>query len=78
VRLGDWQQLKRMRARTPAMKLELRVDAVGLEDDRLLRKGPGDRAEELIVQGLRRGRRGACLCWASIALTARLGIAKPF
>jgi hypothetical protein len=35
-------------------------------------------AEAAIADGMRRGRRGAWLFWALIALTAYLGVAKPF
>lgn len=49
-----------------------------IEGFRLLRQGPDDRAEALIAAGIRRGRRGAYVFWAVIALTAWLGIAKPF
>lgn len=49
-----------------------------VEGFRLLREGPDERAEALIAAGLGRGRRGAYLFWVVIALTAWLGIAKPF
>jgi hypothetical protein len=49
-----------------------------IEGLRLLQQGPDQHAEALIAAGLRRGRRGAYLFWAVIALTAWLGISKPF
>ncbi len=62
-----------------AIGLYLRTVIKGwIEGFTLLRQGPDERAEALIAAGLRRGRRGAYLFWAVIALTAWLGIAKPF
>lgn len=43
-----------------------------------LRHGPNPEAEQLIADGIRRGKRGAYVFWAMIAFTAYLGIAKPF
>jgi hypothetical protein len=43
-----------------------------------LQRGPSESAERLIALGIQRGRRGAWLFWAIIALTAYLGVAKPF
>jgi hypothetical protein len=43
-----------------------------------LQRGPSESAERLIAQGIQRGRRGAWVFWAVIALTAYLGVAKPF
>jgi len=43
-----------------------------------LRNGPNEEAERLIADGIRRGRHGAYVFWLMIALTAYLGIAKPF
>jgi hypothetical protein len=43
-----------------------------------LQRGPSEAAERLIALGIQRGRRGAWLFWAIIALTAYLGVAKPF
>jgi hypothetical protein len=43
-----------------------------------LQRGPSESAEQLIALGIQRGRRGAWLFWAIIALTAYLGVAKPF
>jgi hypothetical protein len=43
-----------------------------------LQRGPSESAERLIAIGIQRGRRGAWVFWAVIALTAYLGIAKPF
>jgi hypothetical protein len=43
-----------------------------------LQRGPSESAERLIAFGIQRGRRGAWLFWAIIALTAYLGVAKPF
>ncbi len=43
-----------------------------------LQRGPSESAERLIAHGIQRGRRGAWVFWAVIALTAYLGVAKPF
>lgn len=43
-----------------------------------LQRGPSAVAEQLIAQGIRRGRHGAYVFWAVIGLTAYLGLAKPF
>lgn len=43
-----------------------------------LKRGPSESAEQLIALGIQRGRRGARVFWAVIALTAYLGVAKPF
>ena len=43
-----------------------------------LQRGPSESAERLIALGIQRGRRGAWLFWAIIALTAYLGVGKPF
>lgn len=43
-----------------------------------LKQGPSDAAEQLIARGIQQGRRGAWVFWAVIALTAYLGVAKPF
>lgn len=43
-----------------------------------LQRGPSEASERLIALGIQRGKRGAWLFWAIIALTAYLGVAKSF